>query len=190
MHAIVAKWCHEATYIWVNIASDNGLLPDGTKPSLETMLTNHLWGLEAFTWQQIFTGNYRDIYPWYVFKITNLSLQSHLQGANVLMWIWSICQSIPIKNKRGSLHGLFEGYFIPFMTKIGQRYESSICHYCWAIPLISSSGFGCKRQLDIFQQFVGPSAPWNMAGSIDAGFMFPRLKRHQLSSVTVIIKMN
>ena len=27
------------TYIWVNIGSGNGLLPDGTKPSPEPMLT-------------------------------------------------------------------------------------------------------------------------------------------------------
>ena len=30
-----------ATEIWVNIGSGNGLLPDGTKPLPETMLTYH-----------------------------------------------------------------------------------------------------------------------------------------------------
>ena len=29
------------TYIWVNIGSGNGLLPDGTKPLPEPMLTHH-----------------------------------------------------------------------------------------------------------------------------------------------------
>ena len=34
-----AKWRHIATEIWVNIGSDNGLLPNGTKPLPEPMLT-------------------------------------------------------------------------------------------------------------------------------------------------------
>ena len=34
----------------VNIGSDNGLLPDGTKPLPEPMSTSHPWGLMAFTW--------------------------------------------------------------------------------------------------------------------------------------------
>ena len=32
-----------ATEIWVNIGSGNGLLPDGTKPLPEPMLTDHKW---------------------------------------------------------------------------------------------------------------------------------------------------
>ena len=36
--------------IWVNIGSGNGLLPDGTKPLPEPMLTYHQWGLVAFIW--------------------------------------------------------------------------------------------------------------------------------------------
>ena len=36
--------------IWVNIGSGNGLLPDGTKPLPEPMLTNDQWGVVAFTW--------------------------------------------------------------------------------------------------------------------------------------------
>ena len=37
-------WCHMVTYIWVNIGSSNSLLPDGTKPLPEPMLTKHQWG--------------------------------------------------------------------------------------------------------------------------------------------------
>ena len=32
-------WRHMATEIWVNFSSGNGLLPDGTKPLPEPMLT-------------------------------------------------------------------------------------------------------------------------------------------------------
>ena len=36
------------TEIWVNISSGNGLLPDGTKPLPEPMLTDHLWSAVTF----------------------------------------------------------------------------------------------------------------------------------------------
>ena len=38
--------------IWVNIGSGNGLLPDGTKPLPETMLTYHQWSPKTFTWKK------------------------------------------------------------------------------------------------------------------------------------------
>ena len=38
---IVAKWCHMATEIWVNIGSGNGSLPDSTKPSPEPIMIYH-----------------------------------------------------------------------------------------------------------------------------------------------------
>ena len=38
-----------ALEILVNIGSGNGLLPDGTKPLPEPMLTNDQWGIVAFT---------------------------------------------------------------------------------------------------------------------------------------------
>ena len=38
---IVALWRHMATEIWVNIGSGNGLLPDGSKPLPEPVLTDH-----------------------------------------------------------------------------------------------------------------------------------------------------
>ena len=40
------------TEIWVNIGSGNDLLPNGTKPLPEPMLTYHQWGSVAFTWEQ------------------------------------------------------------------------------------------------------------------------------------------
>ena len=44
------------TYIWVNIGSGKCLLPDGTKPFSEPMLTYHQSGYMAFT-KGIFIGN-------------------------------------------------------------------------------------------------------------------------------------
>ena len=37
----MAWWCHKATQVWVNIGLGNGLLPNGTKPLPEPMLTSH-----------------------------------------------------------------------------------------------------------------------------------------------------
>ena len=41
-----------ATQVWVNIGSNNGLLPDGTKPLPEPMLMYDQLGHVAFTWWQ------------------------------------------------------------------------------------------------------------------------------------------
>ena len=57
-----------ATEIWVNIGSGNGLLPDGTKPLPEPMLTNDQWGVVAFTWK------YKKFIFEKGFKFTNLRL--------------------------------------------------------------------------------------------------------------------
>ena len=43
-----------ATEIWVNIGLGNGLLPDSTKPLPKPMLTDHQWGIGAFTWVQFY----------------------------------------------------------------------------------------------------------------------------------------
>ena len=39
--------------IWVNIGSGNGLLPDGTKPLPEPMLTDHQQSPVIFMWEHI-----------------------------------------------------------------------------------------------------------------------------------------
>ena len=48
----VAYWRHMATQMWVNTGSGNGLVPDGTEPLPEPMLTSHQWGAVAFIWEQ------------------------------------------------------------------------------------------------------------------------------------------
>ena len=42
-----------ATYIWVNIGSGNGLLPDSTKPLPEPMLIYHKYGPVLFIERQV-----------------------------------------------------------------------------------------------------------------------------------------
>ena len=49
----------QKNYIWVNIGLGNGLLPDGTKPLPEPMLT-YQWGSVALS-QTNFTGSAHDI---------------------------------------------------------------------------------------------------------------------------------
>ena len=42
-----------ASEIWVNIGSGNGMLPDGTKPLPEPMLTDHQWSQLTFILGQL-----------------------------------------------------------------------------------------------------------------------------------------
>ena len=82
-----------ATEIWVNIGSGNGLLPDGTKPLPEAMLTSHQWGPVAFI-----PGWCLFEYPRYqikfCLKFTHLNSQPHLPGDSELThwgWVMHIC---------------------------------------------------------------------------------------------------
>ena len=54
--------CYMAIEIWDNISSGNDLLPDGTKPLPESMLTNYQWGLV------VIIENAKHIYHWYEFE--------------------------------------------------------------------------------------------------------------------------
>ena len=71
-----------ATDIWVNIGSGNGLLPDGTKPLPEPMLT-YQQSFVAFIWQQFYVKHLVSIHE-ISSKIMFLKLQPHLPGANEL----------------------------------------------------------------------------------------------------------
>ena len=46
----MAWLCHMATWIWGNVGSGNGLLPDETRPLHAPILTNHRWGTLTFIW--------------------------------------------------------------------------------------------------------------------------------------------
>ena len=97
-------WCHRASQshnklwhcdaIWwhtslVNNGSGYGLLPEGTKPLIEPMLTNDQWGLVAFTWGLVaFTWISQEMLKIFILimnlKNSHLRLQRHLPGANDL----------------------------------------------------------------------------------------------------------
>ena len=69
------------TEICINIGSGNGLLPDGTKPLPEPMLTYHQWGPVTITWGQ--------------FPVT-IKFHSYLPGDNELIhWMsWLTYQMV------------------------------------------------------------------------------------------------
>ena len=52
-----------ATEIWVNVGSGNGLVPDGTKPLPERMLTYHKYRLMTFKWGGQFHKRYLSHWP-------------------------------------------------------------------------------------------------------------------------------
>ena len=80
---------------WVNIRLNtgpcNGLLPDGTKPLPESMLTYDQWGSVTITW-----GLFHEIHqPWITkirLAITYLNFNSNRPGANELIDIgfWAL----------------------------------------------------------------------------------------------------
>ena len=65
--------------IWVNIGSGNGLLPDGTKPLPEPMLTDHQWSQLTFILGQFHKRCLNCL------KITYLKFHSNFPGANELI---------------------------------------------------------------------------------------------------------
>ena len=91
-----------ATEIWVNIGSGNGLLPDGTKPLPEQMLTYHQYvkssgiHLRAIL-QEIPQPSVTEI----SLKITYLKFCSNLPGANELKYNWDDIPTPPCS------HGCF-----------------------------------------------------------------------------------
>ena len=77
-----------ATQIWINIGSGNGLLPDGTKPLPEPMLTSHWCRSVTVTWEQFCSKCPRYYSVWWVWKIYFLKLLSYFLGVNELNISW------------------------------------------------------------------------------------------------------
>ena len=73
-----------ATWILVNIGSGNGLLPDGTKPLPEPLLTDHQWSPVAFILGQFHKRCLNCQWQKIRLKITCLKFYSNFPGANVL----------------------------------------------------------------------------------------------------------
>ena len=73
-----------ATEIWVNIGSGNGLLPDGTKPLPEPMLSDHQWSPSDIHSRAISQEMPQPSITKIRLKITYLTFHSHFPGANAL----------------------------------------------------------------------------------------------------------
>ena len=99
---IEGKWCHVVTEIWVNIGSNNGLLPDSTKPLPEPMLPYHQIGIHLRTiscfslrtiqwvhrtiqWVHRTHGQMKwgSIWFWWGFKTQKLPLDGTLKVSNI-----------------------------------------------------------------------------------------------------------
>ena len=75
-----------ATEIWVNIGPGNGLLPDGTKPLPEPVLTDHQWGFMTFIWGQFLWKRSIYISLKISLKITKLRLLPRANELKKKMW--------------------------------------------------------------------------------------------------------
>ena len=72
------------TEIWFNAGSDNGLMPDITMPLPEAMLTNHQWGLVAFTGGQF----HQDMLKISILKTLRLRQNGHLLPDDIFKCIF------------------------------------------------------------------------------------------------------
>ena len=77
-----------ATEIQVNIGSGNGLLPDGTKPLPEPMLTDHHLKSSDIHSRAISQDMPQPAITKIRLKITYLKFHSNFPGANELMISW------------------------------------------------------------------------------------------------------
>ena len=92
-----------AREIWVNIGSGNGLLPDGTKPLPELMLTDHQWSPVTFILGQFHKRclNHQSLKS--VLKL-HLKFHSNFPGANELMFY--LCSPCAVSNNMLELRDL------------------------------------------------------------------------------------
>ena len=85
---------HMTKLIWVNIGSGNGLLPDGTKPLPEPMLTHRWWRSVASPWEQ-----FQWICPRYQINKTSFYLHFNVYNKyprgqwviEIIYSLWSFC---------------------------------------------------------------------------------------------------
>ena len=108
-------------YNLVNIGSGHGLLPGGTKPVPEPMLTVHQWSLVAFTWGQFHEKRSRYQSLAISLKITNWILQG-LPGPNELNQ--QVINNAPVA-------------FAPHHTMHPDHPTTPLCAGDWAVSLRS-----------------------------------------------------
>ena len=94
--------------MWVNIGSGNGLLPDGTKPLPESVLTYHQRCSVAVTWESndpatIVNDKFENYF---------LNLLPHLPGVNELMvWnMWQMCIFQGLQSLGAWIMALIQGH--------------------------------------------------------------------------------
>ena len=78
---IVAKWRHMVVVIWINIGSDNGLLPEGTKPLFLTNVHSNIIGI----YPSAISQKLHKIYWKLSLKIMLWQIFMHLPGDNELI---------------------------------------------------------------------------------------------------------
>ena len=102
--------CGLVTEIWVNIGSGNGLLPDGTKPLPEPMLTYHQWGPKTFTWKKFHERCPKHQSLKWTWKTINQTLLKSPRG----QWVEESADSDntdPLHNAVSDVYFLFEVLF-------------------------------------------------------------------------------
>ena len=106
------------TEIWVNLGSDNGLLPDGTKPLPEPMLTDDQWSPHDIHIRAISQEMPQPSITEICLKITYLNFHSDFPGASELM-SFTVLQIVLLNVCNFVLHILCNGKIISNLLKDG-----------------------------------------------------------------------
>ena len=150
-----------ALEILVNTGSGNGLLPDGTKPLPEPMLTHLQWGLVAFIWGQFhkrYLSHHSLKLAW---KLLKIKLKSH-RG----QWVkTTLLQSCSYTNGISSSNSTKWGFYIMNLQKFWHPYSN--INTCSNIFIFNNwihstlSNYNFKKHLRLFslKKNMGPQSP-------------------------------
>ena len=137
--------------IWVKIGSGSGLLPDGTKPLPEPMLTYRKWGPVTNIWRQF----HKRYIPqsWMIevsLKITNPKFHSNPPGANELKGVTDTHRTIRLRQQ--AIRWTCKQWYKSVILHMKQT-TFLVCKDC-QIGLIHKSGKG--HQDLALSMFVNP----------------------------------
>ena len=133
VNSLPPEWRHMVTKILVNTGSDNGLLPDSTKPLHEPMLTQDYWHpfLHDFIENKICRLSLIQVMAWYHSMPTHYLNQWWLI-VNYTHGIWITIQEISFKENLKKLR--------PRRNSCHNVFQSKFCQLCKYFPVMSILG--------------------------------------------------
>ena len=133
-------WWHRSGSI-IDIGSANGLVPDGTKPLPEPMLTDPHWSIVAYTWVQFHRKCSRCLSLIWVWRSQSTATSSRGQWFIKLapdwLFLWvTLLTAVHTMGWQGNSGHLRWWSHICISTHGGQTPQKGISHYKWWFHLV------------------------------------------------------